>query len=311
MKIHRGVENLPYINNPVLTIGTYDGVHLGHKMILNRIQDIADSIDGESVMLTFVPHPRLVLYPHNPLFLISTLEEKLSLLSRLGLDHVVIMPFTKEFSSITAEDYIEKVLVDNIHPSYIVVGYDHRFGRERKGDMQMLQQYSEKYHYKVEEIPAQTIDDISVSSTKVRQAVMEGNIKEANILLAHPYSISGTVVHGDKLGRTIGFPTANISVSKHKLIPALGVYACIVEIRERKYMGALSISYRPTVTASRDLRIEVYILDFDGDIYDQEINLILYEKIREDKKFDSLAIMTAAIDDDVMKVRQILTSMLS
>jgi len=311
MKIHRGVENLPYINNPVLTIGTYDGVHLGHKMILNRIQDIADSIDGESVMLTFVPHPRLVLYPHNPLFLISTLEEKLSLLSRLGLDHVVIMPFTKEFSSITAEDYIEKVLVENFHPSYIVVGYDHRFGRERKGDMQMLQQYSEKYHYKVEEIPAQTIDDISVSSTKVRQAVMEGNIKEANILLAHPYSISGTVVHGDKLGRTIGFPTANISVSKHKLIPALGVYACIVEIRERKYMGALSISYRPTVTASRDLRIEVYILDFDGDIYDQEINLILYEKIREDKKFDSLAIMTAAIDDDVMKVRQILTSMLS
>lgn len=311
MKIHRGVENLPYINNPVLTIGTYDGVHLGHKMILNRIQDIADSIDGESVMLTFVPHPRLVLYPHNPLFLISTLEEKLSLLSRLGLDHVVIMPFTKEFSSITAEDYIEKVLVENFHPSYIVVGYDHRFGRERKGDMQMLQQYSEKYHYKVEEIPAQTIDDISVSSTKVRQAVMEGNIKEANILLAHPYSISGTVVHGDKLGRTIGFPTANISVSKHKLIPALGVYACIVEIKEIQYMGALSISYRPTVTASRDLRIEVYILDFDGDIYDQEINLILYEKIREDKKFDSLAIMTAAIDDDVMKVRQILTSMLS
>lgn len=311
MKIHRGVENLPYINNPVLTIGTYDGVHLGHKMILNRIQDIADSIDGESVMLTFVPHPRLVLYPHNPLFLISTLEEKLSLLSRLGLDHVVIMPFTKEFSSITAEDYIEKVLVENFHPSYIVVGYDHRFGRERKGDMQMLQQYSEKYHYKVEEIPAQTIDDISVSSTKVRQAVMEGNIKEANILLAHPYSISGTVVHGDKLGRTIGFPTANISVSKHKLIPALGVYACIVEIKEIQYMGALSISYRPTVTASRDLRIEVYILDFDGDIYGEEINLILYEKIREDKKFDSLDIMTAAIDDDVMKVRQILTSMLS
>ncbi len=311
MKIHRGVEELPEFKNAVLTIGTYDGVHLGHKFILNRIQHLAEEIGGESILLTFLPHPRLVLYPHNPLFLISTLEEKLELLAKIGIDHVVIMPFTKQFASIDAEEYISKILVENFHPSYIVVGYDHRYGRDRRGDMQLLQQYAEHYHYKVEEIPAQTIDDISVSSTKVRQAVMQGNINEANTLLAHPYTIKGNVVHGDKLGRTIGFPTANIAVSKHKLIPALGVYACIVEVAGGMYMGALSISYRPTVTESRDLRIEVYILDFEGDIYGEEVNLILYDQIREDKKFGSLELMISAIHEDVAQVRYIMTNKLS
>lgn len=311
MKIHRGVENLPNFKNAVLTVGTYDGVHLGHKFILNRIQQLAEAIGGESILLTFLPHPRLVLFPHNPLFLISTLEEKLELLAKIGIDHVVIMPFTKDFASIDAEEYISKILVKNFHPSYIVVGYDHRFGRDRRGDMQLLHQYADHFHYNIEEIPAQTIDDISVSSTKVRQAVMDGNILDANTLLAHPYTIKGVVVHGDKLGRTIGFPTANIAVSKHKLIPALGVYACKVEIDGEKYMGALSISYRPTVTESLDLRIEVYILNFERDIYDKVINLTLYERIRDDKKFENLDLMVEAIHEDVAKVRSIMSNKLS
>jgi riboflavin kinase/FMN adenylyltransferase len=308
MKIHRGIESLPKFKNAVLTVGTYDGVHLGHKFILNRLQYLAEEINGVSILLTFLPHPRLVLYPHIPLFLISTLEEKLELLAKIGIDHVVIMPFTAEFASIDAEEYISKILVENFHPSYIVVGYDHRYGKDRRGDMHLLQHYAEQFHYKVEEIPAQTIDDISVSSTKVRQAVMDGNIIDANALLAHPYNIKGLVVHGDKLGRTIGFPTANIAVSKHKLVPALGVYACIVEVDDEKYMGALSISYRPTVTDSRDLRIEVYILDFESDIYDKEINLTLYYRIREDKKFEHIDSMVAAIHEDVAIVRKLISS---
>jgi len=225
MQTHKGLNQLPNFKNAVLTIGTYDGVHFGHQQIIKRINDIAHEIDGESVMLTFDPHPRLVLNPNDDkLKLISTIDEKEELLEKFGLDHLVIAEFSKEFAAMEAEEYVEKVLINNFHPKCIVIGYDHRFGKNRKGDIALLKKLASKYKYTLEEISAQTLDEISVSSTKVRNALLDGDIKHANQFLAHPFTIKGKVIHGDKIGRVLGFPTANIEISNpHKLIPASGV----------------------------------------------------------------------------------------
>jgi riboflavin kinase/FMN adenylyltransferase len=303
LQVHKDIKNLPKFRRPVLTIGTYDGVHLGHQYILQRISEIAKAIDGESILLTFDPHPRSVLQPNVPLYLISTLDEKIKLLEKQNIDHVVVIPFDKNFADIDAIDYIKKVLVDNFNPEYIVIGYDHHFGKNRSGDIHILEKYSTDYKYKVEEISAQTIDDIKVSSTKVRNALLLGDIKTANHLLIHPFSISGVVIHGDKIGRTLGFPTANISYPSNKLIPAIGVYLVKVDIDNQLYKGALSISKRPAVIENGELRVEVYILDFDNDIYGKSIEVILFDKIRDDKNFDSLSSLKEQIQKDVDFVR--------
>jgi riboflavin kinase/FMN adenylyltransferase len=305
MQIHRGLQHLPQFKNAVLTIGTYDGVHFGHQQIIKRIHDLAKEINGESILLTFDPHPRLVLNPNDDkLKLISTIDEKEDLLSPYGLDHLVIAEFSKEFASMDASDYVEKILVNNFHPKKIVIGYDHHFGKDRKGNIQLLRELAPKYNFEVEEIPAQTIDEIGVSSTKVRNALLAGDIKTANQLLAHPFSIKGKVVHGDKIGRVLGFPTANIEISNpHKLIPASGVYAVKIKIEGAYYKGALSIGYRETVFDNSKLTIEVFILDFDGDLYDKELDMIFVTYLRPQIKYENWDLLKEQIKKDIEDVR--------
>lgn len=308
MRVFRGIHDLPTFQNAVLTIGTYDGVHVGHQVIIQKINDIAKEIDGESVVLTFDPHPRIVLHPNNKdLKLISTIDEKIELLESFGLDNLVITPFSTEFASMEAEDYVRDILVKHFQPAKIVIGYDHRFGKGRKGDIHLLRELGPFYNYKVEEISVQTIDEISVSSTKVRNALLASNIQDANTWLAHPFTIQGKVVHGDKIGRTIGFPTANISIQDpHKLIPPVGVYAVWVELAGKRYKGALSISYRPTVTSNGELRTEVFILDFNKDIYGENIKIIFKDFVRGDEKFNSIEELKDKIEEDIQNVSKIL-----
>ena len=305
VQIHKNVHNLPIFKNAVLTIGTYDGVHFGHQQIIKRINDIAKEIDGESILLTFDPHPRLVLNPNDEtLKLISTIDEKEELLETFGLQHLVIAEFSKDFASMEAEAYVEKILIDNFHPKKIVIGYDHRFGKNRKGNIELLRALSAKYNYEVEEIPAQTLDEISVSSTKVRTALLAGDIKHANQFLAHPFTIKGKVIHGDKIGRILGFPTANIEISNpHKLIPASGVYAVKIKIEHQFYKGALSIGYRETVFDNSKLTIEVFILDFEGDLYNKDLDMIFVDYLRPQIKYENWDLLKVQIEKDVEAVR--------
>ncbi len=305
MQIHYGLDKLPSFKNAVLTIGTYDGVHFGHQQIIKRLNDIAQEIDGESVMLTFDPHPRLVLHPDDDtLKLISTIDEKEELLKTFGLNHLVIAGFSKDFASMEASEYVEKILIQNFHPTKIVIGYDHHFGKDRKGNIDLLRQLSANYNFEVEEISAQTLDEIKVSSTKVRNFLLEGNIKEANKLLAHPFLIKGKVVHGDKIGRVLGFPTANIEISNpHKLIPASGVYAVKIKIENQFYKGALSIGYRETVFDNSKLTIEVFVLDFDADLYKQSLDIIFVDYLRPQIKYENWDLLKVQIEKDVVAVR--------
>ncbi len=308
MQIHKGLYNLPIFRNAVLTIGTYDGVHFGHQQIIKRVNDIATSIKGESILLTFDPHPRLVLNPNDDtLKLISTIDEKEELLEVFGLNHLVIAEFSKDFASMEAEEYVEKILVNNFHPKKIVIGYDHHFGKDRKGNIDLLRQLSTKYNYEVEEISAQTLDEISVSSTKVRNALLVGDIKHANQFLAHPFTIKGKVIHGDKIGRILGFPTANIEISNpHKLIPASGVYAVKIKIEHSFYIGALSIGYRETVFDNSKLTIEVFLLDFDGDLYNKELDMIFVNYLRPQIKYENWDLLKEQIEKDVVAIRQMM-----
>ncbi len=305
MQIHKGLDQLPVLYNTVLTIGTYDGVHFGHQQIIRRLKDIAHEIDGETVLLTFDPHPRLILHPDDEkLKLISTIDEKEELLAAFGLDHLVIAEFSKAFASMDAREYVEKILIANFHPKKIVIGYDHRFGKNRLGDIHLLRSLADTYHFEVEEIPAQTIDEISVSSTKVRNALLNGDILTANQLLAHPFTIKGKVVHGDKIGRVLGFPTANIEISNpHKLIPASGVYAVKIKVDNQFYKGALSIGYRETVFDNSKLTIEVFILDFEGDLYNKPLDMIFVAYLRPQIKYDNWDLLKVQIEKDVQDVR--------
>lgn len=308
MKVFRGLDQLPKFKNAVLTIGTYDGVHYGHQYIINRINKIAQEIGGESVLLTFYPHPRLILHPNdNTLKLITTIDEKIEILESLGLDNLVLIPFSPEFAQQSAEEYIEKVLIRNFNPKYICVGYDHKFGKNRIGDYQLLEQLKEKYGYQLEEIPAQTIDEISVSSTKVRKALLEGDIATANHFLAYPFRIKSKVIHGDKIGKVLGFPTANIEVAdEHKLIPASGVYAVWVKVDEHQFKGALSIGYRETVFDNSELTIEVFILDFNKNIYDKSIELIFVDYIRPQIKYENWDLLKEQIAKDVEHINALM-----
>lgn len=309
MKVFKGLSALPKFKNAVLTIGTYDGVHAGHQAIIQKINEIARSIHGESIVLTFDPHPRIVLNKDKEhLKLISTIDEKIELLESFGLDNLVVTPFSKSFASTAAEDYVRDVLVHYFQPAVIVIGYDHKFGKGRSGNIDLLRALGPQYNFKVEEISAQTIHEISVSSTKVRNAISEGDIKEANTLLAHSFSLEGDVVHGDQIGRTLGFPTANIHIEDpYKLIPPVGVYAVWVELGSNRYMGALSISYRPTLKADGELRVEVFILDFDEDIYGENLKLILVDFVRKDETFESMEDLIVQMHKDVDQVRSILS----
>jgi riboflavin kinase/FMN adenylyltransferase len=264
-------------------------VHLGHKKILKRLKDERIKAGGESVLLTFWPHPRLLLFPDdNQLKLLQTLEEKLEQLELAGVDNVVVLPFTKEFSQMLPEDFIKDFLVNSLNVHTAIIGYDHRFGRNREGDIHLLKSFEKQYHYKVLEIGPEDVDHITVSSTKIRNSLLTGDVETANAYLGRPYSFSGKVVHGKKLGRTIGYPTANLDVlNPNKLIPAIGVYAVQCMVDGQLYGGMMNIGNNPTVPG-KGFSIEVNIFDFSADIYDKVIEIFVVARLRDEKKFGNL-----------------------
>ncbi|MCP4441861.1 MAG: bifunctional riboflavin kinase/FAD synthetase [Aureispira sp.] len=290
MKIHRALEQLPQIKNAVITIGSFDGVHIGHQQIINRINEIAQAIDGESVLITFHPHPRIALKPeNNSLRLITTLNEKAEVLRAYGVDHLVVVPFTKEFASQSPDEYIQNFLVKHFQPKRIVIGYDHKYGKNRVGDIIYLKNFETKYGYEVTEISPQEVEDIAVSSTKVRNALQQGEVARAAKLLGHSFVLIGKVVKGLQLGSQLGYPTANIKVAEpYKLIPPQGIYAVQVEYDSKVYNGMLYIGDRPTLEKELAQTIEVNIFDFDTNIYEELLKITFIKHIREDQKFDSL-----------------------
>lgn len=289
MKVYHSIDEFQKVKGAVVTTGTFDGVHVGHRKIIDRLNEIARKIDGESVLLTFHPHPRMVLVPDDHgLELITTMDEKIQLLEEAGIDNLIIHPFTKGFSRKTSLEFIREVLVEKIGTAVLVIGYDHHFGRNREGSFEHLKESGPLYGFQVEEISVQDVDDVAVSSTKIRNALHNGDVATAGKYLAHPFQLSGTVIHGDKLGREIGFPTANIQVdSDTKIIPANGVYGCYVLLGEEKFKGMLNIGLRPTVNGN-ERRIEVNVFDLDRELYGESITLMLKDRIRNEEKFESV-----------------------
>ncbi|KOH42714.1 bifunctional riboflavin kinase/FAD synthetase [Sunxiuqinia dokdonensis] len=304
MKVYRDVNEFK-VSKPVLTVGSFDGVHLGHRKVINRLNEIARQKQGESVIFTFSPHPRLVLNKdHGSLRLLTTLDEKIELLDQAGVDHLIIFPFTKEFSELSYTDFVRILLVNQLNIDSLVVGYDHKFGKDRKGDFDMLQGLAMAFNFKLEKLDALLSDNINVSSTKIRQALQNGNITKANRYLGYSFSLHGTVVEGQKLGRKIQFPTANIEASDpHKIIPGYGVYAVLVHIDGVVHRGMLNIGTRPTINNNADHRsIEVHIFDFDKDIYKKQLELNFITKIREEQKFGSIDGLRSQLEKDKLDV---------
>ena len=290
MKIHRDLENFR-AKNPVVTIGTFDGVHLGHRKIISRLQELARAVDGESVIFTFDPHPRKVVAPSETnLRLLTSLDEKISLFERAGIDHLVVYPFTLEFAQLSYEQFVEQILVGKIHTKSLVVGYDHKFGKGRAGDFDLLKSCADRLGFQIEKLDVLLINESNVSSTKIREAIQLGDFETANAYLGYQFTLHGTVVEGQKIGRTINYPTANVDTSDpDKIIPGYGVYAVRVSVRNQEYRGMLNIGSRPTVNHNADHRtVEVNILDFDDDIYGEPIEVVFYHKLREEQKFASL-----------------------
>ena len=290
--------DLKKLNFAIVTSGTFDGVHYGHQKILQRLEEITRKNDGESVLLTYWPHPRLVLFPDQELFMLTSIEEKAELLSRKHVDHLVIIPFTEEFSNLSSESFIKDILVDRIGTKKLVIGYDHKFGKNRSGSFEELKKDGPIYGFEVEEIPKQMIENNAVSSTKIRKALIAGAIDIANGYLGRPFCIHGKVIEGDKIGRTLEFPTANIEVFfKHKLIPAEGIYAVKVDVGNECYKGMLNIGFRPTFGGTQK-RVEVNIFDFDNNIYGDEIKVEFYHKIRSEIKFKSVGDLKSQLQQD-------------
>jgi riboflavin kinase/FMN adenylyltransferase len=299
MKIYYSVDDFNPVKNAVVTSGTFDGVHVGHQKILNRLKEIAGNIGGETVVITFWPHPRYVLKPGaTPHLLLNTFEEKADLIKEQGIDHLLRIPFTKEFSQTTSTEFIESILVKKIGTKKLVIGYDHKFGKDREGSFEQLSLNAKNYGFEVEEIPRQDIDNDAVSSSRIRKALEEGDVETASHFLGRPYSLSGRVVKGDKLGRVLGYPTANIDIdSNDKLVPDHGIYAVTIEHGTEKLKGMLYIGNRPTVDGTR-LAIEANIFDFDKDIYGETLKVNLVARIREDAKFNDLETLKEQMHTD-------------
>jgi riboflavin kinase/FMN adenylyltransferase len=290
VKIHRDLTDF-YAQNPVLTVGTFDGVHLGHRKIISRLRDLATQINGESVIFTFDPHPRKIVAPDETnLRLLTTLDEKIGLFAKAGIDHLIIYPFTPEFAQLTYEEFVEHILVGQIHTKSLVVGYDHKFGKGRQGGFEFLKNCADRLGFQIEKLDVLLMNESNISSTKIREAIQVGDFDTANAYLGYPFVLHGTVVEGQKLGRQIQFPTANIEASDpDKIIPGYGVYAVKAKVLNQTYLGMLNIGSRPTVNNNADHRsIEVYLLDFDSDIYGEHLELTFFRKLREEQKFGSL-----------------------
>ena len=299
MKVYHTLESFEPLPNAIVTSGTFDGVHQGHRKILSRLSEAAAQQRGETVVLTFWPHPRMVVSEDSHgLQLLSTIEEKIELFRDLEIDHLIISPFTRAFSELSPAEFIQQVLVDKIGTTRFVIGYDHHFGRNREGSFDFLQKVAPDYGFEVEEIPRQEIDALAISSTRIRKNLLAGYVQEANGLLGRPYQFSGVVVKGRQLGRTLGYPTANIEVKEnYKLIPANGVYAVKVKHQANIHDGMLNIGIRPTVDGT-SRTIEVNLFDFDQDIYGERLTVELVAYLRPELRFENLEQLVAQISED-------------
>ncbi|MBX2922637.1 MAG: bifunctional riboflavin kinase/FAD synthetase [Chitinophagaceae bacterium] len=288
MQVHQNISNLPSFRKAVITIGTFDGVHTGHRQIIAQLKEEARRINGETVIITFFPHPRKIIGKDGNIQLLTTQEEKTELLEQQGIDHLIVIPFTPEFAEQTAQTYISDFLVDKIHPHTIIIGYDHRFGKNREGDYRMLEKFASACGYQVKEISERLLNEIAVSSTRARKALLNGETEIANELLGYPYFFEGIVVDGNKLGRTLGYPTANIEPGNpEKLIPGNGIYAVEITVNGECFKGMMSIGIRPTIGDSPRV-IEVNIFDFDKDIYGQTVRVYVKSFLRSEEKFNTL-----------------------
>lgn len=306
MQVHYNIDQLPAFRNAIITIGTFDGVHMGHRQIIDKLKTEAVANNGESVIITFHPHPRKVVSSAIlGIRLLNTLQERIELLREHGVDHLVVVPFTDVFANQTAQEYIGDFLVKRFNPHTVIIGYDHRFGRDRLGDYRLLEKMAPVYNYCLKEIPKHILEDISISSTNIREAILHNDIDRANKLLGYDFFFSGQVVHGDKLGRQLGYPTANLKVMEDdKIIPANGIYAVYAElagaengIAPQRYKGMMSIGFRPTVDGKKRV-VEVNIFDFNKEIYDQSLKVIVKKYLREEIKFDGLESLVKQIDQD-------------
>lgn len=326
MQVHRDIDNLPLFNNAVVTIGTFDGVHVGHRQIINKLKVEALKINGESVIITFHPHPRKIISSTIlGVRLINTLEEKIEVLSGLGIDHLVIVPFTDAFANQPAEEYVRNFLFEKFHPDTVIIGYDHRFGRERLGDYKLMEKMAPQLGFKIKEISKHILEEIAISSTNIREAVLHNDIEMANKLLGYTFFFEGEVVHGNKLGRQLGYPTANLKIQDpEKIIPGDGIYAVYVSIKkgiqneevimdevnsfpfeEAQYKGMMSIGFRPTVDGKKRV-IEVNVFDFNKDIYGKIMRVYVKKFLRAEVKFNTLEDLVKQIDQDKIDSLQVL-----
>jgi riboflavin kinase/FMN adenylyltransferase len=310
MIVHRNIEQLPLFKNAVITIGTFDGVHLGHKVILENLKHEAAVTGGETVIITFHPHPRKVVSSAIlGIRLINTLEEKLELLENAGVDHVVVVPFTPIFANQSAAEYVEHFLVSNFHPHTVIIGYDHRFGHDRLGDYKLLEELAPAFQYQLKEIPRHLLNEIAISSTNIREAIIHSDISTANKLLGYDFFFEGEVVHGDKLGRELGYPTANLRISDdEKINLGDGIYAVYLDVQGERKKGMMSIGFRPTVNGKQRV-IEVNIFDFDQDIYGQMIRVYVKKYLRSEIKFPGLPELIVQMGKDKLDSLQALASL--
>lgn len=298
MQVHRSIDALPEFKNAVLTIGTFDGVHEGHQKIIAAVKNEADRIDGETVLISFHPHPRKIVKPSEPLQLINTLDEKIQLLEKTGIHHLVIVPFTSDFAEQSPNQYVERFLIQSFHPSCLIIGYDHHFGKNRTGNYKLLEEKANEYDYRLIEIPKHVLDEIDVSSTKIRNAILESHISTANKLLGYSFFFEGQVVQGDKLGRTLGYPTANLKyLDEDKIHLGHGVYAVYSEVEGKVKKAMLSIGTRPTLNDTEE-KVEVHLLDFNKEIYGKKLKVTVEHFLRPQEKYPSLEEMVKQLHKD-------------
>ena len=298
LKIFHSINDFRSTKKTILTLGTFDGVHIGHKKILERVIQNTDNEKYESLVLTFFPHPRMILKEDSDMKLLNTIDEKIDLLDKIGIQNLVIHPFDEKFSRLTAEEFVKTILVDRFQVQKIIIGYDHRFGRNRTANINDLIAFGEQYDFEVEQISVQEINEISVSSTKIRNALLEGNMTLANDYLGYNYFLTGEVVKGKQLGRTINFPTANLKIQeKYKLIPQNGVYIVKSVINEQTVFGMMNIGFNPTVNGQNQT-IEIHYFDFDADLYHQKIRVSILQRIRSEQKFESVNLLKAQLETD-------------
>ena len=309
MQIHYDIETLPLFRNAIITIGTFDGVHLGHRQVIDKLKMEAKAANGETVIITFHPHPRKVVSSAIlGIRLINILDEKIELLRQLNIDHLVVVPFTDAFANQPAADYLKNFLIDKFRPHTIIIGYDHRFGRDRLGDYRLLEKEASRYNYKLKEIPKHILENISISSSNIREAILHSDITTADKLLGYDFFFSGLVVHGNKVGRTLGYPTANLKVlDEEKITPGNGIYAVYAQPvgYTQKLKAMMSIGFRPTVDGKKRV-IEVNIFDFDKEIYDETLKVFVKKYLREEIKFDGLESLVKQIDQDKINSLKVL-----